>query len=332
MKKLINDIDNIILEELKGMHKAHNDIINICYDPIVITRINKKDNKTALVSGGGSGHEPLHGGFVGYGMLDAACPGAVFTSPTPDQIEEAAKSVNSGNGVIFLVKNYTGDVINFQMAEELCKAEGIDVRTVIIEDDVSVKDSLYTIGRRGVGATVFFEKICGASAEKGDNIDKVLKYAEYCKDNARSMGMALTSCTVPAVGKPTFDISNDEIEMGIGIHGEPGRERMKIKTADEIADIMMDAVCSDIPYKNGDEVICMVNGMGATPLMELYLFYNSVENIAEKKGLKIVRNLVGNYVTSIDMAGVSISMIRVNEEILQLWDYPVHTAALRWGM
>ena len=332
MKKLINDIDNIILEELKGMHKAHNDIINICYDPIVITRINKKDNKTALVSGGGSGHEPLHGGFVGYGMLDAACPGAVFTSPTPDQIEEAAKSVNSGNGVIFLVKNYTGDVINFQMAEELCKAEGIDVRTVIIEDDVSVKDSLYTTGRRGVGATVFFEKICGASAEKGDNIDKVFKYAEYCKDNARSMGMALTSCTVPAVGKPTFDISNDEIEMGIGIHGEPGRERMKIKTADEIADIMMDAVCSDIPYKNGDEVICMVNGMGATPLMELYLFYNSVENIAEKKGLKIVRNLVGNYVTSIDMAGVSISMIRVNEEILQLWDYPVHTVALRWGM
>ena len=332
MKKLINDIDNIILEELKGMHKAHNDIINICYDPIVITRINKKDNKTALVSGGGSGHEPLHGGFVGYGMLDAACPGAVFTSPTPDQIEEAAKSVNSGNGVIFLVKNYIGDVINFQMAEELCKAEGIDVRTVIIEDDVSVKDSLYTTGRRGVGATVFFEKICGASAEKGDNIDKVFKYAEYCKDNARSMGMALTSCTVPAVGKPTFDISNDEIEMGIGIHGEPGRERMKIKTADEIADIMMDAVCSDIPYKNGDEVICMVNGMGATPLMELYLFYNSVENIAEKKGLKIVRNLVGNYVTSIDMAGVSISMIRVNEEILQLWDYPVHTAALRWGM
>ena len=332
MKKLINDIDNIILEELKGMHKAHNDIINICYDPIVITRINKKDNKTALVSGGGSGHEPLHGGFVGYGMLDAACPGAVFTSPTPDQIEEAAKSVNSGNGVIFLVKNYTGDVINFQMAEELCKAEGIDVRTVIIEDDVSVKDSLYTTGRRGVGATVFFEKICGASAEKGDNIDKVLKYAEYCKDNARSMGMALTSCTVPAVGKPTFDISNDEIEMGIGIHGEPGRERMKIKTADEIADIMMDAVCSDIPYKIGDEVICMVNSMGATPLMELYLFYNSVENIAEKKGLKIVRNLVGNYVTSIDMAGVSISMIRVNEEILQLWDYPVHTAALRWGM
>ena len=225
MKKLINDIDNIILEELKGMHKAHNDIINICYDPIVITRINKKDNKTALVSGGGSGHEPLHGGFVGYGMLDAACPGAVFTSPTPDQIEEAAKSVNSGNGVIFLVKNYIGDVINFQMAEELCKAEGIDVRTVIIEDDVSVKDSLYTIGRRGVGATVFFEKICGASAEKGDNIDKVFKYAEYCKDNARSMGMALTSCTVPAVGKPTFDISDDEIEMGIGIHGEPeGRE------------------------------------------------------------------------------------------------------------
>lgn len=331
MKKIINNIDNIILEELKGMHKAHNNIINICYDPIFITRINKS-NKVSLVSGGGSGHEPLHGGFVWYGMLDAACPGAVFTSPTPDQMEEAAKTVNSGNGVVFLVKNYTGDVMNFQMAEELCKAEGIDVRSVIIEDDVSVKDSLYTTGRRGVGATVFFEKICGAYAERGDNIDKVLEYADYCKENARSMGMALTSCTVPAVGKPTFDISDDEIEMGIGIHGEPGRERMKIKTADEIADIMMDSICSDIPYKSNDELICMVNGMGATPLMELYLFYNSVEEIALKKGLKIIRNLVGNYVTSIDMAGVSISLIKANDEILKLWDYPVYTAALRWGM
>ena len=303
MKKIINNIDNIILEELKGMHKAHNNIINICYDPIFITRINKS-NKVSLVSGGGSGHEPLHGGFVGYGMLDAACPGAVFTSPTPDQMEEAAKTVNSGNGVVFLVKNYTGDVMNFQMAEELCKAEGIDVRSVIIEDDVSVKDSLYTAGRRGVGATVFFEKICGASAERGDNIDKVLEYADYCKENARSMGMALTSCTVPAVGKPTFDISDDEIEMGIGIHGEPGIERIKIINSEKIADIMMDSICSDIPYKSNDELICMVNGMGATPLMELYLFYNSVEEIALKKGLKIVRNLVGNYVTSIDMAGV----------------------------
>ena len=332
MKKIINDIDNIIIEELKGMQKAHNSIIKVNYDPIFITRANKNDNKVALVSGGGSGHEPLHGGFVGYGMLDAACPGAIFTSPTPDQMEEAAKTVNSSKGVLFLVKNYTGDVMNFQMAEELCKADGINIKSIIIEDDVSVKDSLYTTGRRGVGATVFFEKICGASSERGDNIDKVLEYANYCKDNARSMGMALTSCIVPAAGRPTFDISDDEIEMGIGIHGEPGRERIKIKTADEIADIMMDAICSDIPYKNNDEVICMVNGMGATPLMELYLFYNLVERIAKNKGLNIARSLVGNYVTSIDMAGVSISLIKVNEEILQLWDYPVHTAALRWGM
>lgn len=222
--------------------------------------------------------------------------------------------------------------MNFQMAEEICKSEGINVKSVIIEDDVAVKDSLYTTGRRGIGATVFFEKICGASAEKGDNLDKVIEYANYCKENARSMGMALTSCTVPAAGKPTFNISDDEIEMGIGIHGEPGIERIKIKNANEIAEIMMEKICNDIPYKNGDEVICMVNGMGGTPLMELYILYNSVEEIAKNKGIKIDRNLVGNYVTSIDMAGASISLMKTNNDILKLWDYPVNTAALRWGM
>ena len=331
MKKILNNIDNVIVEELQGMQKAYNDLIKVNYDPIFVTRANNTD-KVALVSGGGSGHEPLHAGFVGYGMLDAACPGAIFTSPTPDQMEEAAKQLNNKKGVVFLVKNYTGDVMNFQMAEDLCKAEGIDVRSIVIDDDVSVKDSLYTTGRRGVGATVFFEKICGASAERGDSIDKVLEYANFCKENARSMGMALTSCTVPAVGKPTFDISDEEIEMGIGIHGEPGRERIKIITSAKIAETMMEAICSDIPYKNGDDVICMVNGMGATPLMELYTLYNDVAKIAEKKGLKIVRNLVGNYVTSIDMAGASISLMKVNDDIIKLWDYPVHTAALRWGM
>ena len=331
MKKILNNIDDVIVEELQGMQKAYNNLIKVNYDPIFVTRANNTD-KVALVSGGGSGHEPLHAGFVGYGMLDAACPGAIFTSPTPDQMEEATKQLNNKKGVVFLVKNYTGDVMNFQMAEDLCKAEGIDVRSIVIDDDVSVKDSLYTTGRRGVGATVFFEKICGASAERGDSIDKVLEYANFCKENARSMGMALTSCTVPAVGKPTFDISDEEIEMGIGIHGEPGRERIKIITSAKIAETMMEAICSDIPYKNGDDVICMVNGMGATPLMELYTLYNDVAKIAEKKGLKIVRNLVGNYVTSIDMAGASISLMKVNDNIIKLWDYPVHTAALRWGM
>ena len=331
MKKIINDINNIILEELEGMQKAYSNILKVNYSPIFVSRVNKND-KVALISGGGSGHEPLHAGFVGYGMLDAACPGEIFTSPTPDQMEEAAKSVNNSKGVVFLVKNYTGDAMNFQMAEDLCKADNIDVRSIIIDDDVSVKDSLYTVGRRGVGATVFFEKICGASAERGDDINKVLEYANYCKENARSMGMALTSCTVPAAGKPTFDISDNEIEMGIGIHGEPGIERTNIKKSSEIAEIMMEAICSDIPYKNGDEVICMVNGMGATPLMELYILYNDVVKIAEKKGIKIVRNLIGNYVTSIDMAGASISLMKVNDDILKLWDYPVYTAALRWGM
>ncbi|MEI0606508.1 dihydroxyacetone kinase subunit DhaK [Brachyspira pulli] len=331
MKKILNNIDDVIVEELQGMQKAYNNLIKVNYDPMFVTRANNTD-KVALVSGGGSGHEPLHAGFVGYGMLDAACPGAIFTSPTPDQMEEATKQLNNKKGVVFLVKNYTGDVMNFQMAEDLCKAEGIDVRSIVIDDDVSVKDSLYTTGRRGVGATVFFEKICGASAERGDSIDKVLEYANFCKENARSMGMALTSCTVPAVGKPTFDISDEEIEMGIGIHGEPGRERIKIITSAKIAETMMEAICSDIPYKNGDDVICMINGMGATPLMELYTLYNDVAKIAEKKGLKIVRNLVGNYVTSIDMAGASISLMKVNDDIIKLWDYPVHTAALRWGM
>ena len=331
MKKIINDLDNIIIEELKGMEKAYNNIIKVCYEPIFIIR-KELSKKVAIVSGGGSGHEPVHGGFVGYGMLDAACPGPVFTSPTPDQMEASVKSVNKDMGVLLLIKNYTGDVMNFQMAEEICKSEGINVKSVIIEDDVAVKDSLYTTGRRGVGATVFFEKICGASAERGDNLDKVIEYANYCKENARSMGMALTSCTVPAAGKPTFNISDDEIEMGIGIHGEPGIERIKIKKANEIAEIMMEKICNDIPYKNGDEVICMVNGMGGTPLMELYILYNCVEEIAKNKGIKIVRNLVGNYVTSIDMAGASISLMKTNNDILKLWDYPVNTAALRWGM
>lgn len=331
MKKIINNIDDIILEELQGMQKAHGDIIKVNYEPMYVKRANQ-GNKVVLVSGGGSGHEPLHAGFVGYGMLDIACPGAVFTSPTPDQMEEAAKSVKNDKGIVFLVKNYTGDVINFQMAEEMCKADGIDARSIIIDDDVAVKDSLYTTGRRGIGATVFFEKVCGASSERGDDIDKVMQYANYCKENVRSMGMALTSCTVPAVGKPTFDISDSEMEMGIGIHGEPGRERMPVKSANEIAEMMMDIICSDIPYKNNDEVICMVNGMGGTPLMELYLLFNTVEKIANKKNIKIVRNLVGNYVTSIDMAGASISLMKVNDDILKLWDYPVHTAALRWGM
>lgn len=332
MKKLINNPDDVVQEALKGMEIAHADILKVNYDPAFIVRADApRQGKVGVVSGGGSGHEPMHGGFVGRGMLDAACPGAVFTSPTPDQMEEATKAVNGGKGVLHLVKNYTGDVLNFETAADLCQAEGIDVEAVVIDDDVAVKDSLYTAGRRGVGATVLIEKIIGAAAERGMDLGELADLARTLNSQARSMGMALTSCIVPAAGKPTFDLGPDEIELGIGIHGEPGRERTKIKTAAELVEYMSDAVFSDLPFRKGDEVIVMVNGMGGTPLIELYLLYGELERVARAKGVRIQRRLVGNYITSLEMQGYSITALKCDDQIVGLWDDPVHTAGLRWG-
>ena len=332
MKKLINTPEGVVQESLAGVAAAHGDLVKVHYDPDFVVRADAPvQGKVGVISGGGSGHEPMHGGFVGMGMLDAACPGDVFTSPTPDQMEAATKAVNGGAGVLHIVKNYTGDVMNFEMAAELCQAEGIDVEAVVIDDDVAVQDSLYTAGRRGVGTTVLAEKICGASAERGDDLKKVADICRKVNATGRSMGMALTSCTVPAAGKPTFDIGDDEMEIGIGIHGEPGRQRMNVKSAKEIAEMMATAVISDLPFKSGDRVIAMVNGMGGTPLIELYLMYNELNQICQGKGITIARRLVGNYITSLEMAGCSITLVKADDELLGLWDAPVHTPALRWG-
>ncbi|MFA7565453.1 MAG: dihydroxyacetone kinase subunit DhaK [Alkalispirochaeta sp.] len=331
MKKLINDVSTIVRDSMAGMEKAHPDLVKAHYNPNFLTwAAGPVKGKVAVVSGGGSGHEPLHGGFVGKGMLNAACPGEVFTSPTPDQMEEATKAVDGGAGVLHIVKNYSGDVMNFEMAADLCREANIEVEAVVIDDDVAVQDSLYTQGRRGVGATVFAEKIAGAAAARGSDLATVKKLVEQVNDNGRSMGMALTSCIVPAAGKPTFDLKDDEIEIGIGIHGEPGRERTKMKTAAELADMLTSAVVDDVPFKSGDNVFVMLNGMGGTPLMELYLLYNEVTGILGKRGIKISRNLVGNYITSLEMQGFSITIVKVNDELVTLFDAPVHTPALRW--
>jgi dihydroxyacetone kinase-like protein len=333
MKKLINDPSKVVSEALKGMEAAHGSLIKVSYEPAFITRRESpKKGKVAVISGGGSGHEPMHGGFVGSGMLDAACPGEVFTSPTPDQMEAATKAVDAGAGVVHLVKNYTGDIMNFQMAADICAADNIKVEPIVIADDVAVQNSLYTAGRRGVGSTVLTEKIIGASAERGDNLETVVKYANYCKDNGRSMGIALSSCTLPAVGKPIFEIGDDEIELGVGIHGEPGRERIKIKTANELMAMLFEPVAQDLSLIQGDEVILFVNGMGGTPLIELYILYNAAFELANKKGIKVVRNLVGNYITSLEMEGFSVTIMKANADIVKLWDAPVLTPALRWGI
>jgi dihydroxyacetone kinase-like protein len=332
MKKLINKPEDLVAESLAGMAAAHSDLIKVNYNPNYIVRADAPiQGKVGIVSGGGSGHEPMHGGLVGMGMLDAACPGDVFTSPTPDQMEAATKAVNGGAGALHIVKNYTGDVMNFEMAAELCQAEGIDVEAVVINDDVAVKDSLYTAGRRGVGITVLAEKLCGAAAEQKRDLKKVADICRQVNANGRSMGMALTSCAVPAAGKPTFDIGADEMEIGIGIHGEPGRERMPLKTAREIVGMMSEAIISDLPFQSGDSVIAMVNGMGGTPLIELYLGFHELNEVCKGKGIKIVRQLIGNYITSLEMAGCSITLLKTDDELLKLWDAPVHTPALRWG-
>jgi dihydroxyacetone kinase-like protein len=333
MKKLINKPEDVVKEELEGIVVAHPDLVKVHFDPDYIMRVDAPvKGKVALVSGGGSGHEPMHGGFVGYGMLDAACPGAVFTSPTPDQMLEATKAVNGGAGVVHIVKNYTGDIMNFEMAAELARAEGIEIESVIIDDDVAVKDSLYTAGRRGVGTTVLAEKISGAAAEQMHSLKEVADVVRKVNGWGRSMGMALTSCTVPHVGKPTFDLPEDEMEIGIGIHGEPGRVRMPLKPVDEIVAMLMEPILTDIPYKAGENVLIFVNGMGGTPLVELYVAYRKAHEIAVKHGLNVVRNLIGPYITSLEMAGMSITMLKMDDDLLKLWDFPVKTPGMRWGM
>ncbi len=333
MKKLINKPEDVVVESLHGVAAAHADILRVEFNPNIVVRVDAPLNgKVGVISGGGSGHEPMHGGFVGYGMLDAACPGAVFTSPTPDQMLAATKAVNGGAGVLHIVKNYTGDVMNFEMAADLARSEGIEVEAVVTNDDVAVQDSLYTAGRRGVGVTVIAEKMTGAAAEQRRSLKEV---AEVCrKTNAmgRSMGMALTSCTVPHAGKPTFELPEDEMEIGIGIHGEPGRRRMKIASAAEIAELLVKPVIEDLPFKSGDEVLLFMNGMGGTPLIELYLMYNEVNKILSGHGIKITRRLIGSYITSLEMAGCSVTLVKLDDELTKLWDAPVKTPALRWGI
>jgi dihydroxyacetone kinase-like protein len=332
MKKLINAPEDVVTEALRGLGAAHRDLVRIDLEnQLVIRRDAPVPGKVGLVSGGGSGHEPLHGGFVGAGMLDAACAGAVFTSPVPDQMLAATKAVSAGAGVLHIVKNYSGDIMNFEMAAELAAAEDIEVATVITNDDVAVQDSLYTTGRRGVGVTVLVEKIAGAKAEEGAGLQEVAAVARKVNENGRSMGMALSSCTVPAAGRPTFDLGADEIEIGIGIHGEPGRRREKLRSAREIAELLATPILEDLPFRSGDRVLAFVNGMGGTPLIELYLMYNELDAILGSRGITIERSLVGSYITSLEMAGCSFTLLKLDDELTRLWDAPVHTAALQWA-
>ncbi|MET0686379.1 MAG: dihydroxyacetone kinase subunit DhaK [Solirubrobacteraceae bacterium] len=332
MKKLINEPDAVVREALEGVEAAHGDKVRVTYDPYVVVRADApKQGKVGIISGGGSGHEPMHGGFVGKGMLDAACPGEVFTSPTPDQMLEATKAVNGGAGVLHIVKNYTGDVLNFEMAADLAKGEGIEVEAVVTNDDVAVQDSLYTAGRRGVGITVVAEKICGAAAEEGQSLAQVTELCRKVNGQGRSMGMALTPCITPGSGEPSFELADDEMEIGIGIHGEPGRYREKLAPASSIVERLATAVVEDLPYESGDRVLAFVNGMGGTPLIELYIVYNELNKFLQGKGITIERNLIGNYITSLEMAGCSITLLKLDDELVRLWDAPVDTPALRWG-
>ena len=311
MKKLINSPDDVVKEELEGIAAAHGDRVRVSYDPAYIVRADAPvSGKVGIISGGGSGHEPMHGGYVGRGMLDAACPGEVFTSPTPDQMEAATKAVDGGAGVLHIVKNYTGDVMNFEMAADLAQGEGTQTESVVIDDDVAVKDSLYTAGRRGVGATVLAEKICGAAAEQGK---------------------ALTPCVTPGAGTPSFELGDDEMEIGIGIHGEPGRERVNLEPAARIVERLTTPILEDLPFNEGDRVLAFVNGMGGTPLIELYIVYRELDRFLRERGITIERRLIGDYITSLEMAGCSITLLKLDDELTKLWDAPVHTPALRWG-
>ena len=332
MKKLINATADVVSESLLGVEAAHPELRVDHQNKVVFRADSPRQGKVGLVSGGGSGHEPLHGGFVGTGMLDAACCGEVFTSPVPDQILAATTGVDGGAGVLHIVKNYTGDVMNFEMAAELAAADsGVEVVAVVTDDDVAVQDSLYTVGRRGVGATVLVEKIAGAAAEQGRSLVEVADVARKVNSLGRSMGMALTSCTVPAAGKPTFDLPEDDIELGIGIHGEPGRHRVPIAPAKQIAEMLVEPILDDLEFSGEDGVLAFVNGMGGTPLIELYLMYNEVRILLDKAGIPVARSLVGNYITSLDMAGCSVTLLKLDDELVRLWDAPVSTPALRWG-
>ncbi|MBD2169439.1 dihydroxyacetone kinase subunit DhaK [Calothrix membranacea FACHB-236] len=357
MKKLINKPEDFVRESLEGMAAAHADLIQVSYEPTFVYRADAPvQGKVAIISGGGSGHEPMHAGFVGRGMLDAACPGEVFTSPTPDQMLAAAQKVNSGAGVLYIVKNYSGDVMNFEMATELAQSEDIRVLNILIDDDVAVKDSLFTQGRRGVGTTVLAEKICGAAAEAGYDLQQIADLCRRVNLHGRSMGIALTSCTVPAKGTPTFTLSDRELEIGIGIHGEAGRERIALQSVDEITESLARAIIDDTgysrtvrewnaeqgdwvdvelidpPLQKGDRVLAFVNSMGGTPLSEIYLVYRKLAQICEQQGLKIVRNLIGPYITSLEMQGCSITLLKLDDEMIRLWDAPVKTPSLRWGI
>src|SRR3954451_12616420 len=332
MSKFLNDPERVVKESLAGLAAAHGDILRVDPEAQIVVRAGApRQGKVALVSGGAPAQEPLHGGFVGLGMLDAACPGAVFTSPVPDQMLVATQAVDGGAGVVHLVKNYTGDVMNFKLADEDAADDGIGVESVLVDDDVAVQDSLYTAGRRGVGATVLLEKIAGASAERGDDLATVAGIARRVNQRSRSFGVALSSCTPPAAGAPIFDLPDGEVELGIGIHGEPGRRREALGSAHEIAKAMVDAVVSDLSPASGARVLPFVNGMGGTPQIELYLLYHEIETLLREAGLVPARNLVGSYITSLEMAGASLTLLELDDELEQLWDAPVHTAALRWG-
>ena len=328
MKKLINATDNLLTESLDGFAAAHADIVALGPEHKFVRRRTLKQGKVALISGGGSGHEPLHAGFVGHGMLDAACPGQVFTSPTPDQMIAAVGAVDTGAGSLFIVKNYEGDVMNFQMAADLA---GGNVATIITDDDVAVEASTWSTGRRGVAGTLLVEKMVGAAAEQGATMSELKALGDRVNGRTRSMGVALTSCTVPAASKPTFTLGEDEMEMGVGIHGEPGRRRVRLAPADAIADEMVGAILNDLAPKLGAEALLLVNGFGGTPAMELYLMVNSALRVLRAKGLEVSRFLTGNYVTSLEMAGCSITVCLLDTELRSLWDAPVQTAALRWG-
>ena len=333
MKKIINDPANVVAESLRGLAAAHADILRVQYDPDVVIRADAPvTGKVAVISGGGSGHEPLHGGFVGHGMLTAAVPGAVFTSPTPDAVQAAVTATTGEAGALLIVKNYTGDVLNFETAAELAAAEGLEVRSVVIDDDVAVKDSTYTAGRRGVGGTVLLEKITGAAAERGDSLDAVTALAQKVIGQVRSIGVALTAPTVPHAGTPSFDLDDNEIEFGIGIHGEPGRERIPAEPADELVARLVEAVVSDLPFASGDRVLLFTNSMGGTPLVELYLAHGIAERLLADRGIVVERRLVGPYITSLEMQGMSLTLLKLDDELTELWDAPVNTAALRWGL
>jgi phosphoenolpyruvate---glycerone phosphotransferase subunit DhaK len=333
VKKIINDPANVVTESLRGLAAAHADILRVQYDPDVVIRADAPvAGKVAVISGGGSGHEPLHGGFVGHGMLAAAVPGAVFTSPTPDAVQAAVTATTGDAGALLIVKNYTGDVLNFETAAELAAAEDLEVRSVVIDDDVAVKDSTYTAGRRGVGGTVLLEKITGAAAERGDSLDAVTALARKVIGQVRSIGVALTAPTVPHAGTPSFDLDDGEVEFGIGIHGEPGRERIPLEPADALVARMVEAVVSDLPFASGDRVLLFTNSMGGTPLVELYLAHGIAERLLADRGIVVERRLVGPYITSLEMQGMSLTLLKLDDELTALWDAPVNTAALRWGL